>query len=58
MLEESEINCHYHAAIKFFGQESGVTTKRSDVDGKTAKKIVAIINRPNREAAACMVNFL
>ena len=30
MLEESEISCHYHAAIKFFGQESGVTTQRSE----------------------------
>ena len=38
VLDESEINCHYHVGIEFFPQESVVTTKWSDGGGKTAKQ--------------------
>ena len=41
MLDESEINLHYHAQIEFCTQESVVTTKRSHGDGKTAKSVDA-----------------
>jgi hypothetical protein len=40
-LDESENNCHYHAGIEFFAQESMATTQRSDCDGKTAKSMDA-----------------